>query len=93
MDGSPQCGSLHATTLWHLDAAERPPSTASKADMCAATRDVRLAPKIDREREHEISEPKFRRSGRGDTLVCGRSGFFGHETGAKALQLLTLLVP
>jgi hypothetical protein len=22
MDGSSQCGSLHATTLWHFDAAE-----------------------------------------------------------------------
>ena len=31
--------------------------------------------------------------GRGDTLVCGRSGFFGQETGGKALQLLTLPVP
>src|SRR5262245_12357636 len=41
----------------------------------------------------KFSNRKFRRSGRGDTLVCGRSGFFGHETGAKALQLLTLPVP
>ncbi|HEY8274550.1 MAG TPA: hypothetical protein VIG56_08355, partial [Pseudolabrys sp.] len=53
----------------------------------------RLAPNIDRESEHEISEPKILRSGRGDTLVCGRSGFFGQETGGNALQLLTLPVP
>jgi hypothetical protein len=33
MDGSPQRGSLHATTLWHFDAAEWAPSTASLADI------------------------------------------------------------
>jgi hypothetical protein len=33
MDGSPQCGLLNATTLWHLDAAEWAPSTASFADI------------------------------------------------------------
>jgi hypothetical protein len=33
MDGSPQCGLLCTTTLWHFDAAERAPSTASKADI------------------------------------------------------------
>jgi hypothetical protein len=32
MDGSPQRGSLHATTLWHFDAAESAPSTASLVD-------------------------------------------------------------
>src|SRR5262249_7767388 len=33
MDGSPQRGLLHATTLWHFDAAEWAPSTASLADI------------------------------------------------------------
>ena len=32
MDGSPQCGLLDATTLWHFNASERAPSTASLAD-------------------------------------------------------------
>jgi hypothetical protein len=32
MDGSPQSGLLQRTTLWHSDAAEWAPSTASKAD-------------------------------------------------------------
>src|SRR5438552_2674161 len=31
MDGSPQCGCSNATTLWHLDAEEWAPSTASKS--------------------------------------------------------------
>jgi hypothetical protein len=44
MDGSPQCGSFHVTTLWHFDAAEWAPSTASKADMAAAACDVRFTP-------------------------------------------------
>jgi hypothetical protein len=35
MDGSPQRGLLHATTLWHFDAAEWAPSTASKADIAS----------------------------------------------------------
>src|SRR5215472_9803223 len=35
MDGSPQRGLLHATTLWHFDAAEWAPSTASLADISA----------------------------------------------------------
>jgi hypothetical protein len=29
MDGSPHSGSLNATTLWHIDAVEWAPSTAS----------------------------------------------------------------
>jgi hypothetical protein len=33
MDGSPQRGLLHATTLWHFDAVEWAPSTASQADI------------------------------------------------------------
>src|SRR5262249_31270673 len=32
MDGSPQVVRFDATTLWHLDAAEWAPSTASKAE-------------------------------------------------------------
>src|ERR1041385_559656 len=44
MDGSPQCGLLRAATLWHFDAAERAPSTASEADMCGATDGVRYGP-------------------------------------------------
>jgi hypothetical protein len=44
MDGSPQRGSLHATTLWHFDAAEWAPSTASKADIGACSGDVRFTP-------------------------------------------------
>jgi hypothetical protein len=30
MDGSPHSGSFNATTLWHIDAVEWAPSTASK---------------------------------------------------------------
>jgi hypothetical protein len=44
MDGSPQRGSLHATTLWHSDAAEWAPSTASKADVTLLNFDVRFTP-------------------------------------------------
>jgi hypothetical protein len=33
MDGSPQVVRFDRTTLWHFDAAEWAPSTASKADM------------------------------------------------------------
>jgi hypothetical protein len=44
MDGSPQCGLLCTTTLWHFDAAERAPSTASKADICSAKGHVRFTP-------------------------------------------------
>jgi hypothetical protein len=51
MDGSPQRGSLHATTLWHFDAAERAPSTASKADMAASLINVRFTP----ESRHQVS--------------------------------------
>src|SRR5262245_52090316 len=40
MDGSPQCGLLKATTLWHFDAAEWAPSTASKADICFSLDDL-----------------------------------------------------
>src|SRR5262245_37495932 len=47
MDGSPQCGLLDATTLWHFDAAERAPSTASKADICGALGHVRFTPNSD----------------------------------------------
>jgi hypothetical protein len=32
MDGSPQVVRFDVTTLWHFDAAEWAPSTASKAD-------------------------------------------------------------
>src|SRR6266704_3950576 len=42
MDGSPQRGSLHATTPWHFDAAEWAPSTASKTDSVARICDVRF---------------------------------------------------
>jgi hypothetical protein len=35
---------LHATTLWHSDAVEWAPSTASKADMRWRSSDVRFAP-------------------------------------------------
>jgi hypothetical protein len=34
----------NATTLWHFDAAEWAPSTASKADFTALKRDFRYAP-------------------------------------------------
>jgi hypothetical protein len=44
MDGSPQRGSLHATTLWHFDAAERAPSTASEADIVKCLDDIRFTP-------------------------------------------------
>jgi len=43
MDGSPQRGSLHATTLWHFDAVEWAPSTASKADVTLLNFDVRFS--------------------------------------------------
>jgi hypothetical protein len=49
MDGSPQVVRFDATTLWHVDAAEWAPSTASKADMCAAKGHVRFTPNSDRE--------------------------------------------
>src|SRR5262245_1893445 len=49
MDGSPQCGLLDATTLWHFDASERAPSTASLADICSAQRHVRFTPNSDRD--------------------------------------------
>src|SRR5690348_9530998 len=42
MDGSPQCGSLHATTLWHSDAVERAPSTSSKTDITRCPHNVRF---------------------------------------------------
>src|SRR5262249_44665359 len=45
MDGSPQRGSLHATTLWHSDAAEWAPSTASITDIEASAGNVRFTPK------------------------------------------------
>jgi len=48
MDGSPQRGSLHATTLWHFDAAEWAPSTASLADIGARPRHVRFTTKSGR---------------------------------------------
>ena len=47
MDGSPQCGLLDATTLWHFDASERAPSTASLATDFAPQADVRFGPKAD----------------------------------------------
>src|SRR5262249_10455214 len=45
MDGSPQRGSLHATTLWHSDAAEWAPSIAAMADIAPGPRHVRFPPK------------------------------------------------
>ena len=52
MDGSPQCGLLCTTTLWHFDAAERAPSTASKADISHCNRHDRFTP----EGGHRIGE-------------------------------------
>src|SRR5262249_7081059 len=43
MDGSPQVVRFDATTLWHFDAAEWAPSTASKAACCHVDH-VRFAP-------------------------------------------------
>ena len=43
MDGSPQVVRFDAATLWHLDAAEWAPSTASFATIALRTR-VRLSP-------------------------------------------------
>src|SRR5262245_30446759 len=43
MDGTPHVVRFDATTLWHLDAAEWAPSTASFASIALRTR-VRLAP-------------------------------------------------
>src|SRR5262245_59404365 len=37
MDGTPQVVRFDATTLWHLDAAEWAPSTASKVERLAAS--------------------------------------------------------
>ena len=42
MDGSPQRGSLHATTLWHFDAAEWAPSTASLAPVVGSGMKARM---------------------------------------------------
>src|SRR5262249_47999400 len=44
MDGSPQVVRFDATTLWHFDAAEWAPSTASKADFAPSLDYVRFAP-------------------------------------------------
>src|SRR5262249_10410630 len=44
MDGSPQVVRFDATTLWHLDAAEWAPSTASKADAASSGSHVRFTP-------------------------------------------------
>src|SRR5215831_10561729 len=44
MDGSPQVVRFDATTLWHFDAAEWAPSTASKADISQCNRHVRFTP-------------------------------------------------
>src|SRR5258706_2250726 len=44
MDGSPQCGCSNATTLWHLDAEEWAPSTASKGDLTAPKFGFRFTP-------------------------------------------------
>jgi hypothetical protein len=38
---------FNATTLWHTDAVEWAPSTASKADMTGRICDVRFVPKAD----------------------------------------------
>src|SRR5690348_6149339 len=62
MDGSPQRGSLHATTLWHSDAAEWAPSTASKAEVKTFYFDVRFT----LESGHRLSL-----SG---CLLCAKSG-------------------
>ena len=51
MDGTPQVVRFDATTLWHLDAAEWAPSTASiAAEMVGRMRrsHVRFAPKADK---------------------------------------------
>jgi len=42
MDGSPQVVRFDATTLWHSDAAEWAPSTASKAEKVKTS--VRFTP-------------------------------------------------
>jgi len=50
MDGAPSSGSFRRTTLWHLDAAEWAPSTASFANRWihhGPSRHVRFAPKAD----------------------------------------------
>jgi len=44
MDGTPQVVRFDATTLWHLDAAEWAPSTASKADLTRHLDNVRFIP-------------------------------------------------
>ena len=47
MDGSPQCGCSNATTLWHLDAAEWAPSTASKGNIEQRPDYVCFTPEMD----------------------------------------------
>jgi hypothetical protein len=58
MDGSPNSGRFHATTLWHIDAVEWAPSTSSKADISAVRFDVRLVPTADvspaRKQRHDV---------------------------------------
>jgi hypothetical protein len=44
MDGSPQVVRFDATTLWHFDAAEWAPSTASEADLTPSLRPCPLYP-------------------------------------------------
>src|SRR5262245_24188453 len=50
MDGSPQVVRFDATTLWHLDAAEWAPSTASKAALVSCRLQCLVCPKGDIDR-------------------------------------------
>src|SRR6478752_7108230 len=46
MDGSPQVVRFDATTLWHLDAAEWAPSTASNPVLATTSADRQLIPRL-----------------------------------------------
>jgi hypothetical protein len=58
MDGTPQVVRFDVTTLWHLDAAEWAPSTASMADIrphVAESRMSALRPKADKRADVSLS--------------------------------------
>jgi hypothetical protein len=55
MDGTPQVVRFDATTLWHLDAAEWAPSTASKPVVLWSAQDFRFVPKTRHLRGNEYT--------------------------------------
>src|SRR5262249_16614845 len=71
MDGSPQVVRFDATTLWHFDAAEWAPSTASKADITPSPSQCPLC-------VSEFNESKQHLLILADEEVCEWRGMHGH---------------